>query len=397
MKPAPIHLLLTLVIALCGCASQTYRLLQSESAQSRLTALKAGAPELTNRTVQIPTRIGAGPTVRIALHETGNRQASRVIVLIHGCLSDHWTWRFICGFLGEEYCLILVDLPGTGDSDCPDPSVLGPSGYSPDQLADRVLQALDALLAEREQRPDITIVGHSLGGMIALRMMGSPTLRARYEDVIQHVDRMVLLSPGDFALVNPPRALMEIAELTGTQIAFADLFGILRDKIAQAVRDSVADPEHASREHVERLLEMLRDQRRRASLQAMLKQAVPMKNGGLDWPTIERFVSEYENVDVPCLIVYGARDQTLGVATGYKLAAQIPTGFLYILPGCKHSVQLDRPRICAEIIRRFSDTGSTAFLDNLEEEIAATAAGPGNPRQPTELRPLQRVGQSALH
>jgi pimeloyl-ACP methyl ester carboxylesterase len=197
-------------------------------------------------------------------------------------------------------------------------------------MAHRVSQALDAYLETREQQSKITLVGHSLGGAIALRMMGSRELRARYERVASRVDRMVLLSPLDVEFINPPVVLRELANVTPMEIAIGDTTGILRQRVASGIHDSVYDPrQRALREDV-------------------------------DWlcAALTRTNTLLANVDVPCLIVWGRYDETLPESMGFKLTAQIPTAELHVVENCKHSVQLERPILAAKLVREFPWRGT---------------------------------------
>jgi pimeloyl-ACP methyl ester carboxylesterase len=239
-------------------------------------------------------------------------------------------------------------------SDCPDPANLGPHGYAPDAMAHRVLQALDAYLDTRTQQPKITLVGHSLGGLIALRMMGSHELRARYDRVARRVDRMVLLSPVDAEFVNPPATLRAMATVSPMEIAIGDATGILRRRVASGIHDSVFDPrQRALREDVDWLCAALTRTDTLLALQAILRQAVPMNGDRPDWPAIRSIVADYANVDVPCIIVWGRYDETLPESMGFKLTAQIPTAELHVVEDCKHSVHLERPRLAAKLVREF--------------------------------------------
>ena len=98
---------------------------------------------------------------------------------------------------------------------------------------------------------------------------------------------------------------------------------------------------------------MLTQRDTRLALQAVFTQTVPMRDGRPDWPAIHSVVADYANVDVPCLIVWGARDETLPVAMGFKLAAQLPNAQLHVVPDCMHSVHLEDPVLCANLIRDF--------------------------------------------
>jgi pimeloyl-ACP methyl ester carboxylesterase len=221
-------------------------------------------------------------------------------------------------------------------------------------MAHRVSQALDAYLETREQQSKITLVGHSLGGAIALRMMGSRELRARYERVASRVDRMVLLSPLDVEFINPPVVLRELANVTPMEIAIGDTTGILRQRVASGIHDSVYDPrQRALREDVDWLCAALTRTNTLLAFQAILRQAVPMNDDRPDWPAIRSIVADYANVDVPCLIVWGRYDETLPESMGFKLTAQIPTAELHVVENCKHSVQLERPRLAAKLVREF--------------------------------------------
>lgn len=343
-----------LAVVLGGCrASSAYLAIKSEAdlvPYAQLTSLWEARPVTTN---SIPTRIGDGPIVNVAIHETGNMESDHVIVLIHGVFADHRAWRFVASALGDDYDLILIDLPGSGASDCPDPQLLGPDGYAPDAMAERVLQALEVHLADRRTPRQITLAAHSLGGLIAIRMMGSAQLRSRHEQILGLVDRMVLLSPADIELINPPALFVQIAELTEVEIMLGDITGLLMDRICQGTRASFSDPEMALREEADTRYQMLTQRDTRLALQAVFTQTVPMRDGRPDWPAIHDVVADYANVDVPCLIVWGARDETLPVAMGYKLAAQLPNAQLHVVPNCMHSVHLEDPVLCANLIRDF--------------------------------------------
>ncbi len=346
-------------MVLGGCTS-TYSGMVSENDVPELLELRQKAATYPRVLTRIPTFIGEDPQ-SIALVETGRLSEERVVVLVHGCSSDPETWRYVVGALGKDHDLILVALLGCGLSDSPDPASVGSGGYSPDAMAERILQALDAYLLDR---PDvrITLVGHSVGGTIALRMTACPTLRARHAAVLERVDRMVLLAPMDVEFPNPPAAIVELATVTEMEIWLGDITGILQEKVALAILGSVFNPNRALREDVDRLCDALRDRRSRLPLQAILTQARPMDGDDLDWPAVERMVADYANVDVPCLILWGEYDDTLPVSMGFKLEEQIPTARLHIVEDCMHSPQLEHPVLVAEAIRRFTNESNKPLV-----------------------------------
>jgi pimeloyl-ACP methyl ester carboxylesterase len=77
------------------------------------------------------------------------------IVLLHGLGSGSEDWLQTARHLARHFRVVLVDLPGHGESDMPEPFSL-----------DRAVAALDLALADIPGGPPI-LVGHSLGGLIA--------------------------------------------------------------------------------------------------------------------------------------------------------------------------------------------------------------------------------------
>src|SRR5204862_4745158 len=133
----------------------------------------------------------------------------------HGVLSDHRVWRYAAGDLGRNYDLWLVDMPGCGDSDKPDGSLLGIGGYCPTALADRLLQSLDDSLKARANAPRLTVVAHSLGGMVALRAFADPELSRRHQSVLKQIDGMVLISPSDVIINQEIPTFTQVLALNG--------------------------------------------------------------------------------------------------------------------------------------------------------------------------------------
>lgn len=347
------RLLVLLAPLLCACTGAYGQLLPEEQIPE-LGYLKSSADKLPSRTVFQDSGAVHGIPLQVALHEVGYGDKDHVLVFVHGVLSDSRAWRFMRGALGHEYDLLLVDLPGCGQSDQPSPVLLGPDGYGPTALAQRVLTALRAQLTKRHAPATLTLIGHSLGGTIALRMLSEPTLRREFHDVLMRVDRLIVLSPMDIAMEKIPPVFTQLAKLSGAAVHVASALGLLRKYSSQATRLSVVDPCVAPQQEVDRFLEVLLSQGRFRAAQAMLSQAVPLrKDLRPDWTRIEPLVTAYANVQIPTLILWGARDETLSVAMGYKLAAELPNARLRIVRNSMHSLLWERPTISAQLIREF--------------------------------------------
>ncbi|AWB45973.1 alpha/beta hydrolase [Paenibacillus sp. CAA11] len=86
-----------------------------------------------------------------------DRGQGEVLVLLHGFCGSSGYWAKVIPALSQKYRCIVPDLRGHGASDAP----MGP--YSIEQMADDIAELLEKL-----DIPSYTVLGHSLGGYIAL-------------------------------------------------------------------------------------------------------------------------------------------------------------------------------------------------------------------------------------
>lgn len=128
-----------------------------------------------------PVRDVAPPTLQFrTVH--GYRRAFRIagsgpaILLIHGIGDNSTTWNGVHAKLAQRFTVIAPDLLGHGQSDKPR------ADYSVAAYANGMRDLLSVLDIER-----VTIVGHSLGGGVAMQFA--------YQ-FPQLVDRLILVSAG---------------------------------------------------------------------------------------------------------------------------------------------------------------------------------------------------------
>lgn len=311
---------------------------------------------------RIPTRGAGGAPLEVAVEERGSGSADRVVVLVHGVLAERATWRFMVGALGEDADVLLVDLPGCGESESPDPALLAPEEYSPEGLAGRVLEAVAGALAARERPPRVALVGHSLGAAVILRMLGSRSHGERHGPLLSRVDRAVLLAPMDVSMERKIPDFVRIAEMSRWTVNIASSLGILRHAFSRAVLTGVSNPDTMPREEVDRLCSHLSQPGRRRAMQEILQQSVPFTPGGRpDWPRMEALAADYARIRVPCLLVAGARDENLPPGMPYKMLAQLPDARLRVLPLAMHSLPTERPDECAALVRAFVADGGAGW------------------------------------
>lgn len=309
--------------------------------------------EAQPKTTQFVTTVRDDVSARVAVHEVGT--GSRVVVCLHGLFGQSSNWKYVAGALGQDHQLWLMDLPGCGVSDNLKAGKNNPDAYCPQSLAARVLQTLEARLAARPDVTRVVIAGHSLGGMIVLRMFADAELRERYATVLAKVDGLVLFAPSDVVVTQATEDWLAMLSLNATKVRIGDTLGLLQSAMNKSIRSSFCDPSMGSRELSEEGRQMLKNGPQRRATQAMMRSALPWREFGeqLDWPAVEALEAGYQNIRVPCLIVWGQRDKTLPAAMGYKMKDQLPDARLVVVPQSMHLLPLERPGVCAELIRNF--------------------------------------------
>jgi pimeloyl-ACP methyl ester carboxylesterase len=81
------------------------------------------------------------------------------LVLLHGLYDDANVWNSLASRLSADYYIIAPDRRGAGDSDTPN------KGYDPETLSGDVVS-----LIRQKKLGQVTLIGHSAGAEIALRM-----------------------------------------------------------------------------------------------------------------------------------------------------------------------------------------------------------------------------------
>jgi pimeloyl-ACP methyl ester carboxylesterase len=298
----------------------------------------------------------SGVDCRVAVHELGPADGAPV-VLIHGVFADHTSWRFVAPLLARTRHVFVVDLPGCGASDAPEATAETEADlYAPHAMARRVGDALASVLADTAPRP-VTVVAHSLGGFVTLRMLDDPDLHDRFAPLNSRIDRLVLIAPLDGIVEKADPAFLAVASLSGFDVAVGSMLGIMQQKVTDVVLKSVSEESDALRAEADKRMEILKDAPRRRAMQSMLRQVVPLKPGAADFdPDWDRMLADavqVRDIRKPALILWGERDEVISVSVGYRLWANMPDAEMRVFAKCRHSPQIEEPAACASIIDDF--------------------------------------------
>lgn len=86
------------------------------------------------------------------------------LLLLHGFPETHLMWRDVAPSLADDFTVVCADLPGYGQSGCPD-STRDHAPYSKRAMAQQMLMMMSKLGFER-----FSVAGHDRGGRVAYRM-----------------------------------------------------------------------------------------------------------------------------------------------------------------------------------------------------------------------------------
>ncbi len=269
-------------------------------------------------------------------HRVGYRMAGDgpLIVLIHGITSTSHVWLDVMASLSDRYTVVAPDLLGHGRSAKPR------GDYSLGAYASGARDLLGLLGFERG-----TIVGHSLGGGIALQFA--------YQ-FPEYTERLVLVSSGGLGPDVHP--LLRAGALPGSEWVMPLITPAWAVRAGAAVADVLrrfgiqAGPDLAE---AARGYASLADRDARTAFLHTLRAVIDLE--GQRVSAADRL---YLAERLPTLLIWGRADPIIPVKHGRAAARRIPGSRLVEFPDAGHWPQLDDPeRFVAEL---------TAFIESTE-------------------------------
>jgi pimeloyl-ACP methyl ester carboxylesterase len=284
-------------------------------------------PPVTVQPISLPTFV-AEPRhafrdidgVRLHWAEYGDADARAPVVLLHGLNDSYLTWSRIAPLLSRGRRVLALDLPGHGLSDRPDAS------YELAWYASIVARWIDSLDA-----PPIDLVGHSLGGGIALALLAEcrPSVR-----------RLVLAAPG--GLGREVSFVLRLASIPGVVEHFGQPFMSLGTRLAlSGWRQKLPD------QHIAELCAM---NATRGSARAFARTVRDL----IDWRgqrhSFIQHVHEVKDLP-PIAILWGDGDTIIPIAHGRALVEGIDGVRFVELVGCGHHLHHDDPLAFTQGVR----------------------------------------------
>ena len=272
-----------------------------------------GLPPLEERSAQIKD-------VRLRYYVGGDGPP---LILVHGLAGAASNWAEVAERLVGRFRLLVPDLPGHGGS------TAFPAVATLDPFADRL-----ASLAALEGMDTAAIAGHSLGGLIGLRLaVSSPervsalvlTAAAGIRSSTREAERYLNLA----ALVRPTRRYSRHrSAIARSRLLRTLVFGYF----------GASDPAALSDRAVDGFLSGLGVHTDTASARRVLVR---------DDPRLD-----LERVGCPVFVLWGARDNQVTVDDAFEYARRLRAP-LRLVADCGHLLIGERPDVCAEAIEDF--------------------------------------------
>jgi pimeloyl-ACP methyl ester carboxylesterase len=252
--------------------------------------------------------------VDLAYEDFGHGE--RAFVLVHGFTGFRDDFREHLPALAPLARTIVYDHRGHGEST----HTGDPTSYSFAQLVDDLRALLAALDVRR-----CDLLGHSMGGMIALRFaLAYP----------ERVASLVLMDTAARAPDHMPRAPLAAAGA----IARADGMATLAELLCARAADDPSRPEAERR--LEHELGAAFWERRRRRLTAMDPEAFAVL--ALELVDHTPLDARLAAIRCPTLVMVGDQDSGF-LAPSDELACAIPGASKVVIPGAAHSPQLENP------------------------------------------------------
>ena len=293
-------------------------------------------------------------TVRIHGHEVSYRMAGDgpTILLVHGIAGSSTTWRAVMPALAENFTVIAPDLLGHGHSAKPR------GDYSLGAYASGIRDLLTVLGKDR-----VTLIGHSLGGGVAMQFAYQFPERA---------ERLVLVASGGLGKEVSP--LLKAVTLPGAEYVLpillhprireaAELPGRLAHRVGWRPGDTLAE--------VWRGYTTLTDRHGQMAFVHTVRSVIDLSG-----QRVSAHDRLYLAEAVPTLIVWGDNDRIIPVDHAHRAAEAIPGARLEILHGAGHFLPRRNAKWFLEVLEDFLASTTPAHVPEDRWRTLLTSAPP---------------------
>lgn len=262
-----------------------------------------------------PRRLGISAGA-LAYRDLGDPEAPAV-VLIHGFPTSSHLWRHLAPMLAPMLRVLVPDLLGAGDSDKPHDAPLGlpaQAGYLREWLGELGLER-------------VAVVGHGIGGGVAQLLAAG-----------ERVGAMILIDTACFGAW--PSAATREAQAHAPTDDPALVAAAIRTALELGARRRA--PQEADLEAYVRPFAGPEGAR------AFSRWLLALDGRGLE--DAARMVGELE---IPTFVIWGEGDPFFPSTLAERLAEEIPTASVALLPGCGHFLPEEAPETIGPLVAEY--------------------------------------------
>jgi pimeloyl-ACP methyl ester carboxylesterase len=248
------------------------------------------------------------------------------IILLHGFGAILFTWRYLIDPLSRNYQLILFDLKGFGASPKP-----FDEKYS---IVDQANLVYDVILITDLKY--LTIIGHSLGGAIALQ------IAIKMINDMNRLDRLILID----SIAYRQKLPLFIDILRTPILGFIALNLIpIRQQARSILELAYFDRKKIFDEAIDAYSKPIESVGGRHALTQTAKQIIP--------DNVDAISTMYNTISSPTLIIWGKEDTIVPLKIGVRLNKAIKYSKLIIIDECGHNPHEEKPLDVVDAILKF--------------------------------------------
>ena len=251
------------------------------------------------------------------------------VLLLHGLGASAESWEPVAGPLSRHFRVLIPDLIGFGFTDKPDIDYTLEAFVG---FAGAFMQSLDI--------PQASLIGHSLGGAIALRI------------AIEHpqwVDRLAVANVA--GLVETPGTLIKLLRIP---LIGELLLTPARSKTRQALKLYFHDQSLVTDDLVEFNYRLISQPGAKRAYLSTIRNAVSTSDPDLDLKTL--VADQLDQIGAPTLVLWGREDQIAPVDDAQVAVDGIPRAKLHIIPDAGHNPMVEQTERFTQAVLDFLAT-----------------------------------------
>jgi 2-hydroxy-6-oxonona-2,4-dienedioate hydrolase len=266
--------------------------------------------------------------MRIRYLESDNDSEQHLVLFIHGLGSSAERWLDIADALSLYFHTIAIDLPGFGGSDKP-----LDIEYTIDAFSDIVRQFIDRVGLSAQGPVNykfnkLTLIGHSLGGYIALKIAAA--------DQSNLLDKLVLIdSSGN--LRGPTLLLEQYLDAANNPS---------KEKVRNVFEQMVANPLLINDALVQGFIDRINNPNSRHAFESALRHSANTQIGS-------EILNKIGQKGIRTLIVWGLHDNVIPASHSEIFKNAIKDSTVIVIPRAGHAPFTEKPALVCEYLHKF--------------------------------------------